>query len=87
MKAITIFSLAKKKQYSCWGLGFVGFKNGFNIRQINWNSEPFLELTKAMKYTTDLSVKLLKTIDVNVLLSNYNRKISYEISTVVDGSD
>ena len=29
--------------------GFVGTENGFNHRQINWTSKPFLVLTKAMQ--------------------------------------
>ena len=35
VKAITTDFLANKKPYSCWDFGFVGFKNGFNHRQIN----------------------------------------------------
>ena len=36
-------------------------------------------LTKAMQILTALNIKLLKTVTVNALESNYNRKVSYEI--------
>ena len=49
-------------------------------------SKPFFELTKAMQILTDLNTKLLKTVTVNVLESNYNRKTSYEMANVVKAS-
>jgi hypothetical protein len=49
-------------------------------------SKPFFELTKAMQILTDLNTKLLKTVTVNVLESNYNRKTSYEMANVVEDS-
>ena len=42
--------------------------------------------TKAMQILTDLNTKLLKTGYVNVLETNYNRKVSYEIAKVVEDS-
>jgi hypothetical protein len=43
-------------------------------------------LTKAMQILTDLNTKLLKTGYVNVLETNYNRKVSYEIAKVLKDS-
>ena len=49
-------------------------------------TKPFFELTKAMQILTDLNTKLLKTVNVNVLESNYNRKVSYEIAKFLKDS-
>jgi hypothetical protein len=46
----------------------------------------FTTLTKAMQILTDLNTKLLKTVTVNALESNYNRKVSYEIAKVLKDS-
>ncbi len=46
----------------------------------------FTTLTKAMQILTDLNTKLLKTVTVNVLESNYNRKVSDEMANVVKDS-
>jgi hypothetical protein len=43
-------------------------------------------LTKAMRIVTDLNTKLLKTGYVNVLKSNDNRKVSFEIAKVLQDS-
>ena len=42
--------------------------------------------TKAMQILTDLNTKLLKTVIVNVLESMYDRKVSYGMLNVVEGS-
>ena len=42
--------------------------------------------TKTMQILTDLNTKLLKTVTVNVLESNYNRKFSYEMAKVLKDS-
>ena len=39
-----------------------------------------------MQILTDLNTKLLKTVTVNVLESNYNRKFSYEMAKVLEDS-
>ena len=39
-----------------------------------------------MQILTDLKTKLLKTVTVNVLESNYNRKFSYEMAKVLKDS-
>jgi len=39
-----------------------------------------------MQILTDLNTKLIKTVTVNVLESNYNRKLSYEMANVVKDS-
>ena len=41
---------------------------------------------KTNENTTDVCVKLLKTVTVNVIESNNDRKLSYEISNVVEDS-
>jgi hypothetical protein len=46
----------------------------------------FTTLTKAMQIPTDLNIKLLKTVTVNVFKSNDNRKISYEMVNVLKDS-
>ncbi len=43
-------------------------------------------LTKAMQILTALNIKLLKTVNVNVLEDKYNCKLSYEIVNVVEDS-
>ena len=55
-----------------------------NIR--NRVDKHFTTLTKAMQILTDLNTKLLKTVTVNVLESNYNRKFSYEMEKVLKDS-
>jgi hypothetical protein len=55
-----------------------------NVR--NKVDKHFTTLTKAMQILTDLNTKLLKTVTVNVLESNYNRKVSYEMANVVKDS-
>ena len=39
-----------------------------------------------MQTLTDLNIKLLKTVTVNALESNYDRKVSYEIAKVLKDS-
>ena len=39
-----------------------------------------------MQILTDLNTKLLKTVTVNALESNYDRKVSYEIAKVLKDS-
>ena len=55
-----------------------------NVRNIV--EKHFTTLTKTMQILTDLNIKLLKTVTVNVLESNYNRKVSYEIAKVLKDS-
>ena len=78
MKAITTDFLANKKQYSCLYLGFVGFKNGFNHRQLTENLKPFLELTKAMKTLPISCGSLIKTVALKFLMKTEKRKTSIE---------
>ena len=42
--------------------------------------------TKTMQTLTALNIKLLKTVIVNALESNYNRKVSYEMAKVLKDS-
>ena len=55
-----------------------------NVR--NRVDKRFTTLTEAMQILTDLNTKLLKTVTVNVLESNYNRKFSYEMEKVLKDS-
>ena len=55
-----------------------------NVR--NRVDKRFTTLTKAMQILTDLNTKLLKTVTVNALESNYNRKASYEMANVIEDS-
>ena len=55
-----------------------------NVR--NGVDKHFATLTKAMQILTDLNTKLLKTVTVNVLESNYNRKCFYEMAKVLKDS-
>lgn len=41
---------------------------------------------KSNANTTDLDTKLIKTVNVNVLKTNGNRKVSYEMMNVVKDS-
>ena len=54
-------------------------------RQIYYTIKPF-STYKSNANTTDLCTKLLKTVTVNVLKSNDNRKVSYEMENVVKDS-
>ena len=57
-----------------------------NVR--NRVDKRFTTLTKAMQILTDLNTTLLKTVIVNVLESNYNCKVSYEIAKILkDGGE
>jgi len=55
-----------------------------NVR--NGGDKQFATLTKTMQTLTALNIKLLKTVTVNALESNYNRKVSYEIAKVLKDS-
>jgi hypothetical protein len=55
-----------------------------NVRK--GGDKQFATLTKTMQILTDLNTKLLKTVTVNVLESNYDRKVSYEIAKVLKDS-
>ena len=65
--------------------GFVGSKNGFTIGK-TLKLKAIFRTYKSNANTTDVCVKLLKTVTVNVLESNYNRKVSDEIANVVEDS-
>ena len=55
-----------------------------NVR--NGGDKQFATRTKTMQTLTALNIKLLKTVTVNALESNYNRKVSYEIAKVLKDS-
>ena len=55
-----------------------------NVR--NGVDKQFATRTKTMQILTALNIKLLKTVTVNVLESNYSRKVSYEIAKVLKDS-
>ena len=52
----------------------------------NGVDKQFTTRTKTMQTLTALNIKLLKTVTVNVIESNYNRKVSYEIAKVLKDS-
>ena len=57
----------------------------FTIGKLTETKSHFITY-KSNENTTNLCVKLLKTVSVNVLESNYNRKVSDEIANVVKDS-
>ena len=63
----------------------MGSKNGFTIGK-SLKFKAIFRTYKSNENTTDVCVKLLKTVTVNVLESNYNRKVSDEIANVVKDS-
>ena len=88
-EAITSGFLANKKPHSCWFLLIlwvlqIAYSYVVNVR--NGGDKRFATRTKTMQILTDLNTKLLKTVTVNVLESKYNRKVSYEMASVVKDS-
>ena len=86
---MTSYFLANKKPHSCWLLLIlwvlqIAYSYVVNVR--NGGDKRFATLTKTMQILTDLNTKLLKTVTVNVLESNYNRKFSYEMAKVLKDS-
>ena len=55
-----------------------------NVR--NEGDKQFVTLTKTMQILTALNIKLLKTVNENVLESKYNRKVSDEMANVLKDS-
>ena len=75
----------KKNDTLAGDFGFVGSKNGFTIVN-SLKVKAIFRTYKSNENTTDLCVKLLKTVTVNVLESKYNRKVSDEMANVVEDS-
>lgn len=65
--------------------GFVGSKNGFTIGK-SLKIKVIFRTYKSNENTTDLCVKLLKTVTVNVLERKYDRKVSDEMENVLKDS-
>ena len=63
----------------------MGSKNGFTIGK-SQKVKAIFRTYKSNENTTDVCVKLLKTVTVNVLESNNDRKLSYEIVNAVEDS-
>ena len=63
----------------------MGSKNGFTIGK-SVKVKAIFRTYKSNENTTDVCVKLLKTVTVNVLERNNDRKLSYEIANVVEDS-
>ena len=63
----------------------MGSKNGFTTGK-SLKVKAIFRTYKSNENTTDLCVKLLKTVTVNVLESKYNRKVSDEMANVVKDS-
>ena len=60
-------------------------KIAFTIDKIT-KIESYFIIHKSNENTSYLNTKLIKTVNVNVLKSNYNRRVSYEIVNVVKDS-
>lgn len=65
--------------------GFVGNKMAFTIGKLTEIKSHFITY-KSNENTTDLTTKLIKTVNVNFLKSNDNRIVSYEMANVVKDS-
>ena len=65
--------------------GFVGNKMAFTIGKLSEIKSHFITY-KSNENTSYLTTKLIKTVNVCVLKSNYNRIISYEMANVVKDS-
>jgi hypothetical protein len=63
----------------------VGSKNGFTIGK-SLKVKAIFRTYKSNENTTDVCVKSLKTVTVNVLESKYDRKLSCEKANVVKDS-
>ena len=63
----------------------MGSKNGFTIGN-SLNNKAIFRTYKSNENTTYLCIKLLKTVTVNILESNYERKVSDEMANVVKDS-
>ena len=63
----------------------MGSKNGFTKGK-SLKVKAIFRTYKSNENTTDLCVKLIKTVTVNVLESNNDRKLSYEMANVVAAS-
>ena len=57
----------------------------FTIGKLTETKSHFITY-KSNENTTNLTTKLIKTVNVYVLKSNYNRKVSYGMANVVKGS-
>ena len=65
--------------------GFVGNKMAFTIGKLTEIKSHFITY-KSNANTTYLNTKLIKTVNVSVLKSNYKRKVFSEIENVVTDS-
>ena len=83
--AITADYLANKKWYSYWDFGFVGYKMAFTLGKLTEIKSHFITY-KSNENTSYLTTKLIKTVNVYVLKSNYNRIVSVEMVNVVKDS-
>ena len=65
--------------------GFVGNKIAFTKGKLT-KIESYFIIYKSNEKTTYLNTKLIKTVNVSVLKSNYNREVSSEMENVVTDS-
>ena len=63
----------------------MGNKMAFTIGKLTEIESHFITY-KSNANTSYLTTKLIKTVNVNVHKSNYNRKVSYGMANVVKGS-
>lgn len=77
--------LANKNNTLAGDFGFVGNKIAFTKGKLIKIKSYFI-IHKSNENTSYLNTKLIKTVNVSVLKSNYNRKISSEMENVVTDS-
>ena len=75
----------KKNDTLTGNFGFVGNKMAFTIGKLTEFQSHFITY-KSNEKTTNLNTRLIKTVTVNVLESNYNRKVSDEMANVLKDS-
>jgi len=77
--------LANKNNTLVGDFGFVGNKIAFTTGKLT-KIESYFIIHKSNENTSYLNTKLIKTVNVSVLKSNYNRKVSSEMKNVVEDS-
>ena len=85
MKAIYWVCFSKKNNTLAGDFGFVGNKIAFTKVKLT-KMESYFIIYKSNENTSYLNTKLIKTVNVSVLKSNYKRKVFSEIENVVTDS-
>jgi len=85
LEQLLLIILQIKNDTLAGNFGFVGYKMAFTIGKLTDIKSHFITY-KSNENTSYLTRKLIRTVNVYVLKSNYNRKVSYEMATVVKDS-